>query len=262
MESKRISISQKMPLLHCSGIFIAVTTIVLGAYIFVPASGTILWLSVPDWFWMALLTFPFAILFLRKQRKVLFACSACWLSLSLSIYLIGAARAASERYYFDQYVSRTKPQEMSDTAIGSRSPEIDATELSGEPMNLSEYRGKVVMIVFWASWCGPCMQDVKHEKYLHEKFQNRPFEIVGVNCDFDRKLGMKAVQLHSIPWRSFWDEGDNGPISKKWGVRAWPSIFVIDDEGIIRFNYLRGESLDVPLEVLIKEAEAKQASIQ
>jgi thiol-disulfide isomerase/thioredoxin len=129
-------------------------------------------------------------------------------------------------------------------------------------MRLSEQRGKVVLLVFWASWCGPCMGDVPHEKALVEQFAGRPFVLVGVNGDADAGRGRAAEQRHAIPWRSFWDGegGAEGPIASQWGVRAWPTIYVIDDQGAIRHNDLRGDALDAPLERLVEAAEAKAAA--
>src|SRR5436309_2937005 len=76
--------------------------------------------------------------------------------------------------------------------------------------------------------------------------------------------GRAAEKWHAIPWRSFWDAGDGGdggegPMAAQWGVRAWPTIYVIDDEGVIRHNGLRGDALDAPLERLVEAAEARAA---
>jgi len=85
--------------------------------------------------------------------------------------------------------------------------------------------------------------------------------LVGVNADATAERGRAAVEKHAIPWRSFWDgeAGAEGPIATQWGVQAWPTVYVIDDEGRIRHNDLRGDSLDVPLEKLIGAAEARAA---
>lgn len=144
--------------------------------------------------------------------------------------------------------------ELQHLSIGQVPPEIEGTDLDGEAMTLSQYRGKVVLLVFWASWCGPCMGDVPHEKELVERFQGRPFVIVGVNGDDEPEKATLAVRKNSIPWLSF-QNGTKGPITSAWNVRSLPTVYLLDHSGVIRFKQLRRDSLDTPLERLIEAAE-------
>ncbi len=145
--------------------------------------------------------------------------------------------------------------------IGQPAPDIEGADLSGAKFKLSDYRGKVVLLVFWASWCGPCMGAVPHEKELVQRFKGRPFVLLGVNGDDTRENGGKAVQKHAIPWRSFWNgaRGSADSIAAAWNVRGWPTVYVIDAKGVIRQKYLHGRRLDEPLEKLVAEAEGKKA---
>ncbi len=157
---------------------------------------------------------------------------------------------------YDMEVRRVAPLDLPQVAIGATSPDITAPTLSGKVMSLHEHRGKVVMLAFWASWCGPCMGDVPHERDLVKRFAGRPFVLVGVNSDTSTSQALDAVAKHSISWESFWD-GEEGAIASAWGVRAWPTIYVIDDAGVIQHNNLRGDDLDSPLEKLIATAESR-----
>ena len=147
--------------------------------------------------------------------------------------------------------------ELKHLAIGAVAPDISASDIDDIPMRLSAYRGKVVLLIFWASWCGPCISDIPHEKGLHTKFSGRPFAIVGVNADSDLGSARDSIEENLIPWRSFWNgkDGPAGPIATDWNVRGWPTVYIIDHKGIIRFKHLRREGLDEPLEQLIAEAE-------
>lgn len=141
--------------------------------------------------------------------------------------------------------------------IGQAAPQIEGKDLDGARLKLSNYRGKVVLLVFWASWCGPCMADVPHEKALVEAFKGRPFVLVGVNGDSSKTDAARAVEEHEVSWHSFWNgkEGAGGPIAVAWNVRGWPAVYVIDHNGVIRYKYLRGKGLDDPLEKLVSAAE-------
>ena len=68
-------------------------------------------------------------------------------------------------------------------AIGKLAPEIVGNDVDGKPLKLSDYRGKVIVLVFWASWCGPCMEQVPHEVALAKRLAGKPFTILGVNMD-------------------------------------------------------------------------------
>ena len=98
-----------------------------------------------------------------------------------------------------------------------------------------------------------------HERSLVEKFQNRPFAIIGVNSDSDREEIKKVIEKEEITWRSFWNGGSTGgPISTAWRVRGWPTIYVLDANGVIRAREVRGEAMDRAVDALLAELDGKK----
>ena len=123
--------------------------------------------------------------------------------------------------------------------IGKTAPEIVGVDSEGRQMKLSEYRGKVVLLTFWATWCGPCMRLIPHEQALAERLQGKPFAIVGVNGDTEDEAIKKAVATHKITWRSFRDiRANQTPISGEWKVGGWPMRYLIDQKGVVRARWL------------------------
>jgi len=148
--------------------------------------------------------------------------------------------------------------ELRHLRIGKVAPEIEAEGVDGKKFKLSDHRGKVVALIFWASWCGPCMAEVPHEREMTERFRGRPFTIVGVNGDGDREKAAEVMKRERMTWPSFWNgsEGPSGPISTAWNIRGWPTVYVLDAKGVIRFKHLRGKELEEKVGELLAEAEA------
>ena len=93
-----------------------------------------------------------------------------------------------------------------------------------------------------------------HERSLVEKYADKPFAIVGVNSDRDRDKLKERMEEEEITWRSFFDGGGTGgPIASAWNVSGWPTIYVLDAEGRIRFKDVRGEEMDAAIEELMGE---------
>ena len=104
-----------------------------------------------------------------------------------------------------------------------------------------------------------------HERSLVKKMEGKPFTLIGVNSDRDLKELKKVLEEEQITWRSFWNGGGTqGPISTRWAIRGWPTLYLIDHKGVLRAKYVGspGEKvLDEKLDALVKEAEgAKRAS--
>jgi hypothetical protein len=95
-----------------------------------------------------------------------------------------------------------------------------------------------------------------HERSLVKRKEGKPFALVGVNSDVSDAQVRKAMAENGITWRSFIDGGLEGPIDTQWGIRSWPSIFVIDGKGVIRFKDVRGKELDKAVDQLLKEMGA------
>jgi peroxiredoxin len=127
--------------------------------------------------------------------------------------------------------------EIRNLAVGKPAPKTVGQDLDGKDLDLADFRGRVVMLTFWGDWCGPCREMLPHHQALAERFQDRPFVLLGINSD-PRDKAQEAVKREKITWRSWWDGGDsNGPIAAKWNVTAWPETYVLDHKGIIRFRY-------------------------
>ncbi len=95
-----------------------------------------------------------------------------------------------------------------------------------------------------------------HERSLVSEYASRPFAIIGVNSDDDREVLKERILEESITWRSFWNGGSTrGPISTTWNVSGWPTLYLIDHEGVIRHKGLRGDKLDSALEEMVPKAE-------
>jgi hypothetical protein len=96
-----------------------------------------------------------------------------------------------------------------------------------------------------------------HERSLVKKYKDRPFALIGVNSDRDRERIKQICVEKDLSWPSFWNGGSTrGPISTRWNVSGWPTIYVLDHRGVIRAKNVRGQQLEEWIERLVKEAEA------
>ena len=97
-----------------------------------------------------------------------------------------------------------------------------------------------------------------HERSLVKSLENEPFVLIGVNSDTDREALKKVMEKEQITWRSFWDGGSTqGPIATRWNISGWPTIYVIDAEGKIRFRDVREEELEKAVHELLAEIKKK-----
>jgi len=119
---------------------------------------------------------------------------------------------------------------------------------------LSDYRGKVVVLDFWADWCPYCRQMYPHERRLVKAYANRPFALLGVNSDEPARL-RRVLDSGEVTWRT-WSDGRNGPIEAEWQVESVPTVFVLDHKGVIRYRQVRGTDLDEAVATLLKELES------
>jgi len=94
-----------------------------------------------------------------------------------------------------------------------------------------------------------------HERSLVKNLANEPFAIIGVNSDPDKDKLRPRLAEENITWRSFWDRDTSGPIATAWNVQGWPTVYVLDHEGKIRYRDVQGEQLDAAIEKLIAEAK-------
>jgi peroxiredoxin len=131
--------------------------------------------------------------------------------------------------------------ELRHLGIGKTAPEIEGEDIAGKRMKLSDFRGKVTLVVFWTTSCGACMVDVPKHQTLLKRLEGKPFAIVGIDSnEEDREAVKKVCTEKGITWRSFWDADlikgrvPMGRIASRWNLDAWPTLYLLDSEGVIR----------------------------
>ena len=137
---------------------------------------------------------------------------------------------------------------------GQQAMDIALPSLNGDTLKLSSLKGKVVLLDFWASWCGPCRISNKHMAKLYAKYKSQGFEIFGVSVDNSENDWKKAVQKDKITWLQVNDrEMGEASIAMKWNVGALPTSYLINKEGKLVGMDLEGKDLEEAVKDLLSK---------
>jgi peroxiredoxin len=137
--------------------------------------------------------------------------------------------------------------------IGSVVTDFTQTDTAGNPINISSYRGKYVLIDFWASWCRPCRQENPNVVATYEKFKNKNFTVVGVSLDQNKKAWIDAIKMDGLNWSHLSDlKGWGNQVAALFKVTSIPQNLLLDPEGRIIAKNLRGGALQGRLSGLLK----------
>lgn len=127
---------------------------------------------------------------------------------------------------------------------GVEAPEIEANTLAGTPFKLSALRGKIVLVDFWATWCGPCVAELPNVRKLYEEYHAAGLEVVSISIDQNAGAIRKFLAKQPIPWPQIWAEnGVKAPLSQRYGVTSVPATFLVGPDGRVRAKDLRGDEL-------------------
>ena len=134
---------------------------------------------------------------------------------------------------------------LKSVAIGQKAPDFSQYTPNGERVSLSSIKGKVILVDFWASWCGPCRRANPHVVELYNKYHEQGLEILGVSLDKDKEAWVKAIEKDQLPWTQISDlKGWGNAAAKLYGVNSIPHVMLLDSEGKIIAKQLHGEELE------------------
>ncbi len=142
-------------------------------------------------------------------------------------------------------------QEIRTLAVGQRAREIEGRDHEGKPFKLSDCRGKVVVLMFSTSTCALCRAIYPLLRDMIVRHKGRPLALVSIYADPDVEYLRKAVESGEITWRSWCDGGADGPISKRWNVSSYPTIYIIDGSGVIRHKRVMSVGLEAAVDRLL-----------
>ena len=139
-----------------------------------------------------------------------------------------------------------------------KAPKIEGAVFGGEKFDWSKYKGKVVLLDFWATWCGPCLRELPNVKANYEKYHDRGFDVVGISLDDDNQVLADFLQKERLAWPTLLEpdsskRGFDAPLAKKFGVDAIPATFLLDRSGKVTAISVRGDELGKQIEKLLAQ---------
>jgi peroxiredoxin len=144
---------------------------------------------------------------------------------------------------------------LSKVEEGKPAQDFTQSTPDGKSIRLSSYKGRYVLLEFWASWCGPCRAENPNLLKQYTLYNNKGFDVLSVSLDSDKGNWQKAIDKDGLPWTHVSDlKGWNNAVAVLYGIRAVPASFLIDPSGVITATGLRGETLNKKLESLFGKA--------
>jgi thiol-disulfide isomerase/thioredoxin len=126
--------------------------------------------------------------------------------------------------------------EIRNLGIGKTAPEAVSHSLDDKEVKLSDLRGKVVILDFWATWCPPCRAMIPHSRQLVEKMKEKPVTLISISCDAEKDTLAKFIEKESMPWTHWWEGVKSDSLHNVWNIQGIPTVYVIDPKGVIRYK--------------------------
>ncbi len=150
------------------------------------------------------------------------------------------------------YMAELEMEEHKTLSLGDMAPEFEAKRLDGSTFQLADYRGKkAVLIDFWATWCGPCIDEIPTIKRIADTYRNQGLEVVGVSLDRDEKALRDFVKKEQLSYVQVFDKEKSQAIAKSYGVWGIPSAFLVNQNGVINAPNLRGDRVEIAVKALL-----------
>lgn len=133
-------------------------------------------------------------------------------------------------------------------APGAIFPDFNEKDLSGKPLSIAKFKGKIVLVDFWATWCGPCVAELPNVLAAYQKYHDKGFEIIGISLDKDEAKLKAFIAEKKMPWPQYFDgQGWQNKLGQKYSIDSIPATFLLDREGKIIAKDLRGAALEAEL---------------
>jgi thiol-disulfide isomerase/thioredoxin len=186
------------------------------------------------------------------------------------VYSDGVALAHLHQYdkareRFQQYMKSVSPTDFAypraklfaaqpELARKRVSPNFQVTGLDGKTVSMQSLQGKVVLIDFWATWCGPCKNALPHLKEIAASFEGQPLVVISISLDADEPTWKSFVASHGMTWTQYRDGGFDGPIATQFNVKAIPTTFTIDADGFVQDQQVGDGDIEAKLKKLVAAA--------
>lgn len=137
--------------------------------------------------------------------------------------------------------------------VGAEFPDFQTKDINGEPLSLSQFKDKVVLIDFWATWCPPCIEEMPNIVKTYQKFHDKGFEIIGISLDQNENRFLRFLKDNSMTWRQHFDgKGGENELARKYSITSIPTTFLIDANGKIIAKNLRGPALEAAVKAAVE----------
>jgi thiol-disulfide isomerase/thioredoxin len=138
----------------------------------------------------------------------------------------------------------TAKKNQANLVEGAKFPDFAEKDLNGKSLSLADYKGKVLLIDFWATWCGPCRAEIPNVVATYNKYHGQGFEIIGISLDDDRQKLLSYTKNNDMTWPQYFDgQGWSNKLAVKYGIEAIPATYLLDGNGVIIGKDLRGDEL-------------------
>ncbi len=145
-------------------------------------------------------------------------------------------------------LAQQKIMQANGNKIGKKIMEFAQNDADGKSININDFKGKYVLIDFWASWCGPCRMENPNVVAAYNKFKDKGFTVLGISLDQNKMAWVKAVEKDGLTWTHVSDlKGWNNEVAQKFGITSIPQNILVDKDGVILAKNLRGEALEQKL---------------